>query len=206
MKVDRMLALVCLLLSWILLSCQPTSLSPDGLAAFIDDEGNGLKKTVTVGGTTIELLYRPTDVLVSQEIGSNVLSQASLDSLRDKYDDYFYFIVNLSKDNKEALQIQENGFGQYSELVQTLAFNMSDYTTMTTASRDTIPVADYVLNRTYGLSSATEMLFVFNRENAITNEWVQINLNEFGLQTGNQRFRFETLDLLNGPTIDFRTQ
>ncbi len=91
----------------------------------------------------------------------------------------------------------------YSDLVQTLSFRMSHYVTLTTAPADTIPVGDFMLNRTYGLSQSTDLLFVFNNEKVRGKEWIQFNLNEFGLGTGNQRFRFRTKDIETLPGIDF---
>jgi hypothetical protein len=61
------------------------------------------------------------------------------------------------------------------------------------------------LNRTYGLSSTTDLLFVFNKKKAAGTDWVQFNLNEFGLGLGNQRFRFSTMDLEETPQINFST-
>ena len=47
------------------------------------------------------------------------------------------------------------------------------------------------------------LLFVFNKEKAKGREWVQFNLNEFGMSIGNQRFRFDRETLDNPPAIDF---
>ncbi|HEY3405549.1 MAG TPA: hypothetical protein VGK59_19335 [Ohtaekwangia sp.] len=184
-------------------ACKPAVLSPEALTAFVADEKNGLKKSVEVEGVKIEVAYRPTDLWIYQEIEDDIVSPGRIDSLRSKYDRYLYFVVSLSKNNKEALHQVEGGFGQYSDLVQTLSFRMPEYTTLTTAVQDTIHMGDFTLNRTYGLSTATELLFVFNREKAVDSEWVQLNLNEFGLGVGNQRFRFATEDLKNVPALAF---
>lgn len=184
-------------------SCAPGQLSKDELVAYIRDEEHGLKQSVTLGNTTVEVQYRPTDLWVAQELNDGQPQPSLLDSLRKKYDRYYYFILSLSRNNKEALHQVEEGFGQYSELVQTLSFRMPEYVTLTTAAQDTIPVGDFMLNRTYGMSSATEVLFVFSREKAMGQEWVQFNLNEFGLGVGNQRFRFKRSDLDAVPALAF---
>jgi hypothetical protein len=79
---------------------------------------------------------------------------------------------------------------------------MNDFVTLTTA-QDTIPVGDFMLNRTYGMSNSTDLLFVFSRDKAKDKDWVQFNLNEFGLGAGNQRFRFRTNDIADAPGVDF---
>jgi hypothetical protein len=183
--------------------CSPSELTVEDLNAFLRDEENGLHKTAEMNGTQVAVTYKPTDLWVSQELDEGeVLTSSRLDSLRKKYENYYYFIVSLSRNNKEALH-QTGDMGEYSELLQTMSFRMSDYVTLTTTSRDTIPVADFMLNRTYGMSSATEILFVFNREKSKGQEWVQFNLNEFGLNVGNQRFRFATKDLEHTPKLKF---
>jgi hypothetical protein len=184
-------------------SCAPGHLSKDELTAYIRDEEHGMKQSVTQGKTTVAVQYRPTDLWVAQELDGEPPQPAKIDSLRKKYDQYYYFILSLSRNNKEALHQVEQGFDQYSELVQTLSFRMPEYVTMTTSAQDTIPVGDFMLNRTYGMSSATEVLFVFSREKAVGQDWVQFNLNEFGLGVGNQRFRFKRSDLDAAPTLAF---
>jgi hypothetical protein len=190
-------ALLCLVVT----ACGYRELSQEELVRYIQDESYGLRKSAVVNGTAIDITYRPTDLWVHQETGGESVSVAAIDSLRKKYDQYYYFILSLSRSDKEALNPGE-GLGQYSDLVQTMSFRMAEYVTLTTPT-DSIPVGDFMLNRTYGLSSSTDILFVFSREKAADADWVQFNLNEFGLGTGNQRFRFKTKDLERAPKIKF---
>jgi hypothetical protein len=182
-------------------SCKPEYLSPEALTAFVADENNGCATSAKIGETTIAVTYRPTDLLVHQETGDVAVDPKKLEALRQKYAAYYYFILSLSHNNKEALH-QSSG-EQYSDLVQTLSFRMAEYVTLTTAASDTIPVGDFMLNRTFGMSPSTDLLFVFSKEKAKEKEWVQFNLNEFGLGVGNQRFRFRTKDLEGLPEIKF---
>lgn len=185
----------------IMVSCSPDHLSPEELTAYLLDEGNGVLKATESEGTKIEVTYRPADLWVHQELGDKAEDTEVIARLQKKYDQYIYFVVSLSKNDREALHQVSGGFGQYSELVQTLSFRMPEYVTLTTARQDTIPVGDFMLNRTYGMSNSTDLLFVFNREKVKENEWIQFNLNEFGLGVGNQRFRFKTKDLNDVPKI-----
>lgn len=188
----------------VIISCStPEHLSPKDLQTFILDEENGLKKSSKVDDYSIEVTYRPTDLWVHQELGEGAVDKKILDQLRKKYNTYYYFLVSLSKNNKEALHQVEGGMGHYSELVKTLSFRMAQHANLTTSAQDTIPVGDAMLNRTYGLSTSTDILFVFNKEKAEKKDWIQFNLNEFGLGVGNQRFRFSTKDLETVPKIDF---
>jgi hypothetical protein len=195
---------LCCLFLLIFTSCSsPDFLTPQELQSFITDEENGLKKVAEMNGYKIEVINRPTDLWVHQEVGDTPVDEVTLATLRKKYSTYYYFIVSLSKNNKEALHQLEGGMDQYSDLVQTLSFRMADYTNLTTSAHDTIPTADAMLNRTYGMSTSTDLLFVFNKEKAQGKEWIQVNLNEFGLGVGDQRFRFKTKDLEIVPQIHF---
>lgn len=185
------------------IACGPSPFdAAEALSEFATSSGD-LTKSSTSHGYTITVAYRPTDLLVHQEMGNAPFSSEAIGSLRKKYSDYYYFILSLSRNNKEALYQPEGGLVQYSELVQTLSFRMKNYVTLTTSASDTIPVGDFILNRTYGLSQSTDLLFVFNKEKTRKKEWVQFNLNELGLDIGTQRFRFKTKDLEDVPEINF---
>jgi hypothetical protein len=183
-------------------ACSSGPMTVAELEAYVKDQENGLTQAVESNGYSIRVTFRPTDLWVKQEIGEERFPDAQeLAKLRSKYNAYYYFIVSLSRNDKEALHQLEGGMEQYSDLVQTLSFRMPQYTTLTTSASDTIPVGDFMLNRTYGLSRSTDLLFVFSREKAGDDAWVQFNLNEFGLGTGNQRFRFDREKLDKAPEL-----
>ncbi|MBK8291417.1 MAG: hypothetical protein IPK96_11275 [Flammeovirgaceae bacterium] len=64
-------------------------------------------------------------------------------------------------------------------------------------------MADYVYNRTFGMGSSNDLLLVFNKEQAKSANWLQINLAEFGLGVGRQALRFNRKELDEVPEIDF---
>lgn len=185
----------------LLIACSSgVAVTPEELTNYILDEDNGLYKSNVVNEIKTSVLYRPTDLWVHQELNGQETDTARVQALRRKYSDYYYFTVSFSNNNKEALH-QTGNFGQYSELLQTMSFRMPQYVSLTTSLYDTIPVGDFMLNRTYGMSSSTDILFVFNKEKSRSRDWVQFNLNEFGLGVGNQRFRFRTQDIEESPEV-----
>ncbi len=173
------------------------------LQAYVTDIDNGLIKEKKVGDINISVVYRPTDLLVMQDLGKKKADTASINKFRKKYGDYAYFILSVSKNNKEALYQTGKGMGAFSENVQNLAFRMDQFVTMTTSERDTIPVADFIYPRLYGISSATQVMFVFSNEKIKTSEWVNFNLRDFGLDMGRNNFRFASEDIRQVPRIDF---
>ncbi|MFZ6009497.1 MAG: hypothetical protein ACOYXT_04045 [Bacteroidota bacterium] len=190
-------------------STSPEVETAESLNQYIADPDHRLHQVGEIDRYYVTVTYRPADLLVYQEIGDQPSEVNTLETLKKKYANYHYFILSLSKrdadgSREEALhQVGDGDMDQYSELVQTLSFRMRDYVTLTTSEHDTIPVADFMLNRTYGLSESTDLLFVFNKEKSLGKDWIQFNLNEFGLGTGNQRFRFMTKDIDQVPRLQF---
>jgi len=200
----KVILVVLILIGLAVASCfPPECLTAEELTKYISDPDHGLIQHAEAYGYSIDVTYKPTDLLVQQETGGRV-DAIKIQAVRDKYSKYYYFILSLSKNNREALH--QVGADQYGELVQTLSFRMGSYVNLTTSSSDTIPTIDFVMDRTYGLSSATSLLFVFDREKTKDKDWVQFNLNEFGLGVGNQRFRFKTKDLDEAPGLKFKNQ
>lgn len=199
----RIKKIVFILIASCLYGCRPDSLPEGQLRTFVLNDDNGLHKKVTVNDVTIEVTYMPGDLLVAQEMEGRV-ELSRLDSLRRKYDQQLYFLLTLSKDGKEALHSLDPGGASYSELLNTLSFQMSQYVYITTSS-NTEPVAaiDFILNRSYGRASGTELLFAFPAKNNLPSDWMQINIEEFGLNLGKQQLRFSTDDIIDCPRVEF---
>jgi hypothetical protein len=178
-------------------------LSDKDLIKYVQNEKNGLKQKQKAGEVDIIITYRPTDLLVIQELGEQRTTSA-IEIARKKFQQYYYFMLSLSKNGKEALH-QNESYNQYSDLVQKLSFRLPEYVTMTTLN-DTIPVADFYLNRTFGLASSTDLLIVFEKAKAKNSETIQININEFGMNTGNCRFKFRKSDIDECPVISIKEQ
>jgi hypothetical protein len=186
-----------------LFRCTPDELSLPELQSYIKDEEHGVHQVAEMNGTRIDVMYKPTDLWVQHEIEQEQsVTNARIDSLRKTYDGLIYFVLSFSRNNTEALHAT-NSMDQYSDLVQTLSFQMHEYVSLTTFNQDTIPVGDFMLNRTYGINNETEILFVFDKSKAIGEDWIQLNLNEFGLSTGNHRFKFFMKDLDRVPELKF---
>jgi hypothetical protein len=184
-----------------LFGCNKEKISYAELTSFVSKKENGLSRSEKIGKGYVSVIYRPTDLLVHQELDGLVADKSVIDSLRKKYSSHYYFILSLSVDNKEVLD-QVNG-GYYGDIVQTMSFRMPQHVMLTTASQDTIPVADFMLDRTFNLGKTTDLIFAFSKRNTIQTDWVQFNLDEFGLGFGNSQFRFFTKDLEGTPSLNF---
>ena len=184
-------------------SCAKQKVSEEELKKYIRDVDNGLRQSITVGEFNVEATYQPTDLFVLRELGSAQPDTASLNKWYKKYGGHYYFILSISKNGKEAVSPTQMPYDQFSDLLQTVSFRMGEYTTMTTSRQDTIPLADFIYNRTFGMATGSDILMVFDKKETADADWVQINLKELGLGLGTQNFRFDKYKLDEAPNIDF---
>jgi len=195
--------LYILLLLSILSSCnKPQYLSEEQLKAYVIDPDHGLSEKNEVNEVVTTVTYRPTDLLVAQELRSASPTVKEIERIRGKYNKYAYFVLNISNRDRDVLTGLSD-YDRFSRQLNTFAFGMAEFVNLTTPQKDTIPVADYIFPRTYGAGKSTAMLFAFNNEQFKNREWIQLNLKEMGLGTGDQSFRFRVADLQEVPEIDF---
>jgi hypothetical protein len=176
-------------------------MSESELARYVSQDDH-LTKTASSDQITLQVTYKPTDLLVAQELKNvNSPTIAQVNEARNKYKDHYYFILSFHNGDNEVLNSPLLGQSNFTELLETMSFKMGEFVDLTTSRNDSIPVADYIFNRTFGFSNSTDLLFVFDRTRAIDSEWIQINVDEFGLGMGNRSVRFNIRDLEMTPKI-----
>ncbi|MBL0684181.1 hypothetical protein JJQ60_11685 [Aquimarina mytili] len=173
------------------------------LMSYIQQPEHGYLHTKTVNGVDFSVLYKPTDLLVDQELTDEEVS--IVDSLRDQYGKYLYFTLSMSKNNQELLSNVAGNKQQFGAMVNELAFGMEQKVHLYTPQKDTIAMADYIYPRMYGMSRATTMLFVYPREENIENkEYLNITIEDLGFYTGEVKFKIPTEIINNEPKIQFK--
>ena len=171
---------------------------------YLKDTDNEYLQTKTVNGYEFSLLYKPTDLLVDQELNKDSLSQSRITSLRKKYKQYLYFTLSMSKGNKELLSTTPRNRQEFGAMVNELAFGMGDKVHVFTPKKDTLALLDYVYPRMYGMSRATTMLFVYPRDKKYLQEdYLNITIGDLGTYTGEVRFKIPTKLIKNEPSLAF---
>ncbi len=186
----------------ILISCNSkTFTTEEELWAYLKNEENGYVQYKTVNGYHFSLMYKPTDLLVKQELGNNANSQ-EVKKLREKYRQYLYFNLSMSKNNKELLSVAAKSKNEFGALVNQLAFNMDSKVHLFTQQKDTIALVDFVYPRMYGMSNSTEVLFVYRREETkLKKEYLNFTIEDLGLYTGEVKFKVPLNSLENEPNL-----
>ncbi len=178
--------------------------SSEELLKYIKEPGNEYRHVKTVNGVDFSLLYKPTDLLVAQELGDKIIS-AKIDSLRNKYKEHMYFIVSMSKNNQELLTNVARDKQRFGAMVNQLAFGMEQKVHLYTPTKDTIAMADYIYPRMYGMSRSTTMMFVYPREEKVTtSEFMTLTIEDLGFYTGEVKFKIPTKIINNEPKLQFK--
>lgn len=195
-----LLSVICLLL---INSCKHTekSMTREQLVKYLTNKENGLVKEQEVNGISTSVSYQPAQMLVAQELdGEQKKDTAVIKELEKKYKDYYYFLLKYSKDGKEAIR-QLGDFSRYSDMLQVLSFNMQRFVNATTPQNDTLPLADYLFDQTYGMSDGNTVLLSFEKKQLEKSKTIDINIGECGFRTGNLKFRFEKEQLEKVPAL-----
>nr|WP_299213964.1 hypothetical protein [uncultured Allomuricauda sp.] len=177
--------------------------SEQALWAHVKNDRNGYVHQKTVSDVSYTLTYRPTDVLVKQELGDGY-SEKEVDSLRDKYDDYLYFNLSMSANNQELLSNKAGDRNAFGAMVNQLAFGMAEKVHLYSKTKDTIPVADYIYPRMYGMSNSTNILLVYPRDKKLMEkDFFHFTIEDLGFSTGEVHFKVPTLPLKDEPELNF---
>ncbi len=178
-----------------------TFTTSEELWGYLRDPKNEYLQTKTVNGVHFSMVYKPTDLLVEQELGKTT-SLLKMDSLRNKYEKYLYFNLSMSKNNQELLNHLARDKQQFGAMVNELAFNMEQRVHLYTPQKDTIPMTDYIYPRMYGATGATTMLLVYPKtEKLINSEFITLSVEDLGFYTGEVKFKFPTKIISNEPKL-----
>ena len=193
-----------LVLLGVLVSCNQKQFdSEKEFWAHIKDPENGYYHEKTMDHITYTLTYRPTDILVKQALGDQYTKQI-IDSLRQKYEDYFYFNLSMSAHGQELLNTQVGNRNAFGAMVNQLAFGMGQKLNLITQAQDTIPLLDYVYPRTYGMGRSTDMLLVFKCDQKYMDQkYLRLTIEDLGFGTGEIAFKLATEKIKHQPKLTF---
>lgn len=192
-----------LVLLFIITSCSKTFDTQEEMYDYIKEEDNGYCYKKTVNGVDYILQYRPTDLLVQQELDDKT-NPAKIDSLRQKYGKYLYFNLSMSKNNQELLNGVAGDKGKFGQMVTDLAFGMEEKLHVYTPTKDTLALSDFIYPRMYGMSNSTSIMIVYPRDNKfMKQDYLNFVIEDLGLDTGDIKFKLNTKALTSEPQLRF---
>jgi hypothetical protein len=167
------------------------------LVSFIDNNDNGLKKTIEEKGFTLTMKYKPVDFIARQQMEKG--TQKEYDSLTSYFSKYIYFNLLVTYDGKDL----ESGFGldpgSFAEKVSYLSSDFSQSIKLLT-KKDTLDILDYAYSRSYGIGSSN-FLLVFNKP---ATEQFEIEVKGYQLGFGKIAFPFTQTDIKRTPQLKLK--
>lgn len=177
------------------------------LKNYLENEENGYVIYKEIGGIDFNLLYKPTDLMVLDEL-ENINDKYTLSEvykLREKYSQYIYVILSMSKENKSLLNILGGDKYRYGEFLNKLSFSMDDVVSLYNEKRDTLPLLSHVNSRFFEVSQADKIIFAFSRDSKIIKgDNLFFVIKDFGFNTGDLKFKLPVKNIINEPTFSFR--
>jgi hypothetical protein len=198
-------SLTPLAIMFFLTSCGKTEnkLSKQELTQYIGNKKNGLVKDQEINGTRVRLSYQPACILVTQELEDGQKNDSTIiKKLEEKYNSHYYFLLRFSRNGKEAIR-ELGSFSSYSDMVQVLSFQMANFVNLTTVQKDTVMLADYLFDQTYGMSDANTVLLSFEKSKIEKSKSIEINIGECGFRTGAMKFILNKEDIDKMPELDY---
>lgn len=189
-----------------LMSCSTKSFDNEkDLLDYLNNPDYGYLQQKNVNGYDFSLLYKPTDLLVQQELSNNVdIEKIKIQKLRDQYGKYLYFSISISKEGKELLSTTPKNRNEFGSMVNRLAFGMRDKVHLYNQHKDTLNLLDYNYPRMYGMGKATTMLFVYPKDQKyLQDEYLNFTIEDLGTYTGEIKFKIETEKIKKQPQLSF---
>lgn len=191
------------LLLLLISSCTQTFETAEEMNDYIKEEDNGYNYKKTIAGVDYVLQYRPTDLLVKQELGEDK-NPVLVDKLRKHYGKYLYFNLSMSKNDQELLNGVAQDKAKFGQMVNELAFGMEEKLHLYTSTKDTLALADFIYPRMYGMSNSTSIMIVYPRDpKYLKQEYLNFVVEDLGLDTGDIKFKIDTKALTNEPQLRF---
>ncbi|WP_139260524.1 hypothetical protein [Flavobacterium defluvii] len=200
MTKNKILAILLLLF---ISSCNQSFDTQEEMNDYIQDEDNGYHYKKTIAGVDYVLQYRPTDLLVKQELGDKI-NPVQIEKFRQQYNKYMYFNLSMSKNNQELLNGVAQDKAKFGQMVNELAFGMEEKLHVYTPTKDTLDLADFIYPRMYGMSNSTSIMIVYPRdEKYLKQDYLNFVIEDLGLETGDVKFKLNTKALKNEPQLAF---
>lgn len=199
----RMLAPVCVwfasgLIS--LTSCSTSSREAPALRNYVQDPGHGLTHHIETGPVSVTCTYRPTDLLIAQELARNANS-VPLDSLRRTYAGKTYFALTLAQNEVEIEDRYLPDNAAFTQALSYLSTGIAADVFIVTATRDSVAALAAIYPRQYGTTGRSTVLLVFDSQKLDLQQGFTFTFHDRFFNLGTLRFPFAADDLQALPQL-----
>ncbi|TGE20857.1 hypothetical protein [Hymenobacter metallicola] len=171
--------------------------------AYLQDAAHGLTQTRAVGSATVMCSYRPTDLLVAQELaGAPRTSPAMLDSLRHHFAGKTYFSLSLAQNGTEIENQYIRDATAFTQAVVYLGSGIAHDVYLVNAT-DSVVALTALYPRQYGSTGRSTVLLLFDTTRLDLRQGFTLSYHDTRFQLGTVRFAFEGEDIDRLPTLKF---
>jgi hypothetical protein len=187
----------------LLLSSCATSLSPTEYKAYLADPAHGLTHTVDANRATITCTYRPTDLLVLQDLAKAPANVVTQDSLAHNYLGKTYCTLKLACNGSEIENQFVNDPAAYQQALTYLDTGIATDAFLATTTHDSVAAVASMYVRHFGATGHSTVLLVFDTHQLTPQQGFHLTLRGQHLGLGTLRFSFAARDLAALPALKF---
>lgn len=142
-----------------------------------------LYKTHSKSDITWQWTYYPTELLFYHKIDA-LEQEKDKKELINTYNDYAYFMLDLSYGNKDYLNHAPSAKANYGQTLENLSFNVADWLYLINESNDTIPLINHQYVRSYGMSKSNRILCTYSKTELESSKELHLFIKDFGTGIG----------------------
>ncbi|WP_151087959.1 hypothetical protein [Hymenobacter baengnokdamensis] len=177
---------------------------PAAYQAYLADATHGLTHSTESNGATVTCTYRPTSLLVLQDLtGIAAASPATRDSLARAYAGKTYCTLTLARNGSEIENQFVNDPAAYQQVLSYLNTGIAADAFLATTPTDSVPAAASMYVRQYGATGHSTLLLVFDTHQLKPEQGFHLTLRGQRLGLDMLRFTFTGRDLAALPVLKF---
>ena len=189
----------------LLSACSAAPLSLTEYRAYLADPTHGLSHTTEASGTTVTCTYRPTDLLVFQDLATAPApTQATRDSLARAYAGKTYCSLSFTRNGAEIENQFVNAPTIYEQVLTYLNTGITSDVFLATTSHDSVPASASIYVRQYGTTGHNNLLLVFDTHRLTPQRGFHLTLRGQRLGLGTLHFSFSARDLAALPALKLK--
>lgn len=168
---------------------------------YVLDPGNGLRHSTSSNGVDVEVVYRPNDLVVAQQL-RGISDPMEQKREMSNFEGLVYFVLNLSRDSREIEGGYASDSRQFSRVVSHLSSEIFQDIYLLNG-HDTIPAISVAYAPTYGVREQTSLLTVFEAD---IEEWsgaIVFLLDDSVLGVGRVQLVFDSDRISKVPSLMF---
>lgn len=170
------------------------------LKSYISDPENGLSKSVMKGDINVNVLYRPSELVVAQQI-AGVTNAEEIKQAHKDFDSLSYFVLKLDRDGQEIENKLVSDPERFGRVISHLSSGIAS-DIYVVADRDTLYAIDAIYTRMFGSAAATSVMAIFDKSLKEKSGTLKFHLDDETLGIGNVDFEFLTSDIKKAPTLN----